>query len=114
MKRQISFLWLTFVLSVALQGCNPYAPLTPTPASALVKIECRNTSERQILELLRSGRGKDISVVADGSFVTITAAFNPADTSPGKLAQILQDIRDLNGVLQAEVAENPHPIRQNF
>ncbi len=114
MKRQISFLWVTFVLSLAIQGCNPYAPITPTPESALVKIECRNTSERQILELLRFGRGKDISVMANGSFLTITAAFSPADTSPGKLAQILQDIHDLNGVLQAEVMENPHPIRQNF
>jgi hypothetical protein len=114
MKRQISFLWVTFVLFAAIQGCNPYAPVTPTPASALVRIECRNASERQILELLRSGRGRDITVLADGSYLTITAAFSPADTAPGKLAQILQDIHNLDGVLQAEVVENPHPIRQTF
>ena len=114
MKRQISFLWVTFVLFTAIQGCNPYAPVTPTPASALVRIECRNASERQILELLRSGRGKDISIVNDGPCLEITAAFSPADTPPAKLVQILQDLNGLNGVLHVELVENPHPVKQNF
>jgi len=114
MKRRFPFLWVTFALLAALPGCNPYIPSTPTPGSALVKIECRNAPERQILELLRSGRAKDISVVADGSCLVITAAFSPANTPPEKLAQILQDLNDLSGVLYVEVVENPGPIRQNF
>jgi hypothetical protein len=114
MKRQFSFLWVAFAILVALPGCSPYLSSTQTPGSALVKIECRDASVRQILELLRSGRGKDINVVADGSGTEITAAFSPADTPPGKLAQILQDLNDLSGVLHVEVVENPHPIRQNY
>ena len=114
MKRQFSFLWAAFALLVALPGCIPNIPQNPMPGSALVKVECRNASVRQILELLRSGRGKDISVIADGAETEITAAFSPADTPPGKLAQILQEVSDLSGVLHAEVVENPHPIRQTF
>jgi hypothetical protein len=114
MKRQFPFLWAAFALLVASPGCIPNVPPNPTPASALVKVECRNASVRQILELLRSGRGKDITVVADGADAEITAAFSPADAPPGKLAQILQDLNDLNGVMHVDVVENPHPIRQNF
>ena len=115
MKRLFTFLWVAFAILVALPGCSPYIiPSTPTPGSALVKVECRDAPVRQILELLRSGRGKDISVVTDGSCQEITAAFSPADTTPGKLAQILEDLNGLMGVLHAEVVENPHPIRQNF
>jgi hypothetical protein len=114
MKRQFSFLWVTFAILVALQGCGPYIPTTAASGSALVTVECRDASVRQILQLLRSGRGKDISVRDDGACREITAAFRPEDTPPGKLAQILQDLNDLNGVLHVEVVENPHPIRQNF
>jgi hypothetical protein len=116
MKRQFSFLWAAFAILVALPGCGPYIPTNPTAGSAQVKVECRGAPviRQMVLELLRSGRGKDISVGADGSFLEITAAFSPADTPPGKLAQILQDLNDLNGVLHVEVAENLHPIRQNF
>jgi hypothetical protein len=114
MKRQFSFLWATFAILVAFPGCNPYIPSTPTPGSALVTIECQDAPVRQILELLRSGRGKDISVRADGSCQEITAAFSSADTPPGKFAQIIQDLNDLIGVLHVGVVENPRPIRQNF
>jgi hypothetical protein len=116
MKRQLSFLWAAFALLVALSGCGPFIPSNPTPVSAQVKIECRDAPvvRERVLELLRSGRGKDISVGADGSCLEITAAFSPTDTPSGKLAQILQDLNDLDGVLHAEVVENPHPIRQNF
>ena len=115
MKRQLPFLWATFALLAALSGCSPYlAPSNPAPASTLVKIECREASVQQILQLLRSGRGKDITVVADGTSMEITAAFSPADTPPGKLVQILNDLNSLNGVIHADVVENPHPIRQNF
>ena len=115
MKRQFSFLWAAFAFLVALPGCIPNVPQNPTPGSALVKVECRDAPVvRQILVLLRSGRGKDISVENDGSCLEITAAFSPADTPPGKLAQILEDLNGLMGVLHAEVVENPHPIRQNF
>ena len=117
MKRQFSFLWVAFAILVGLPGCSPYyIPSNPAPGSALVKIECRDASDvrQRVLELLRSGRGKDISVGADGSCLEITAAFSQADTPPGKLAQILEDLNGLMGVLHAEVVENPHPIRQNF
>jgi len=116
MKRQFSFLWAIFASLIALPGCSPsYISSNPTPGSALVRIECRNTPVvRQILVLLRSGRGKDISVVGDGSCQVITAAFRPEDTPPGKLAQILQDLNNLTDVLHTDVLENPHPIRQNF
>jgi hypothetical protein len=116
MKRPFSFLWAAFALLLALPGCSPYlSPSNPTPGSALVTIECRDaTAERQILELLRSGRAKDISVRADGSSLEITAAFSPEYTPAGRLGQILQDLNELNGVLYVEVVENPHPIRQNF
>jgi hypothetical protein len=112
MKRQISFLWVAFAILVAFLGCSQYSQPAQTPGSALLKIECRNASVRQILELLRSGGGKDISVSDDGS--EITAAFSPAYTSAGRLMQIFQDLNNLSGVLHVEVVENPHPIRQNF
>ena len=113
MKRQFSFLWLAFAILVALPGCGDYIPSNSPAGSALVKVECQDaTGVRQmVLELLRSGRGKDISVVADGSSVVITAAFNPADMPPGKLAQIVQDLTDLGGVMHAEVVENQSPPR---
>ena len=115
MKGQFSFLWVAFALLVALPGCNPsYIPSTPMTGSALVKVECHDASVQQILFLLRSGRGKDIRAVFNGFCQEITAAFSPTDTPPGKLAQILQDLNVLNGVLHVEVVENPHPIRQNF
>ena len=114
MKRQFSFLWVAFAILVALTGCGPYIPTNAASGSALVKVECRDASVRQILELLRSGRGKDISVRGDGSCQEITAAFSPADTAPGKLDQILQNLNDMSGVLHVEVVENPHPIRQNL
>ena len=114
MKRQCSFLWVTFALLVALQGCKTYISSSPTPGTALVKVECRDASVRQILELLRSGRGKDISVVTNSSYVEIMAAFRPAETPPQKFEQIVQDLNGLSGVLHVEVVENPHPIRQNF
>jgi hypothetical protein len=120
MKRQFSFLWAAFALLATLQGCGPYIPSNSTPGStsgsALVTIECRDAPDvrQRVLEVLRSGRGKDINVGPDGTCLEITAAFSPTDTPPGRLAQILQDLNDLIGVLHAEVMENPHPIRQNF
>lgn len=108
MKRRSSFLWVAFALLAALQGCSPTLQPTQTPVSALVRVECHNAPVRQILELLRSGRARDISVAADGSW--ITAAFDPADLSPGKLEQIMQELTDLDGVLHVDVTENPHPI----
>lgn len=112
MKRQISFLWGAFVLLAGFPGCSPSFQATQTPTSALVRVECHNAPVRQIMELLRSGRAKDISVAPDGSCVT--AAFNPADTSLRMLEQILEELNDLNGVLHVEVMENPHPIMHNF
>ncbi len=116
MKRQFAFLWVAFAILVTLPGCNPYIPSNPTEEPALLKIECRDAPviRQRVLQLLRSGRGKDISVGTDGSCLEITAAFTPADTPPGKLAQLLQDLNDLIGVLHTELVENPHPIRQNF
>jgi hypothetical protein len=108
MKRRFFFLWVVFVTLVTFCGCSPASQTTQTPVSALVKVECHNAPVRQILELLRSGRARDISVAADGS--SITAAFNPADLTPGKLEQIMQELNDLEGVLHVEVMENPHPI----
>jgi hypothetical protein len=112
MTRQISFLWVAFATLAAISGCSPAIQSNQTPSSAVVKVECHNAPVRQILELLRSGKAKDISAAADGS--CITAAFSPADMPPGKLEQILQELTDLSGVLHVEVMENPHPIVQNF
>jgi hypothetical protein len=114
MKRQFSFLWVAFAIPVALEGCGPYIPTDAASGSALVKVECRDASVRQILDLLRSGKGKDISVRDEGSCREITAAFSPADTAPRKLGQILQDLNDMSGVLNVDIVENPHPIRKNF
>jgi hypothetical protein len=114
MKRQFSFLWVSFAILVACSGCSPAIQSNQTPQSALVKIECQNASVRQILELLRSGRGKDINVAMGNSCMEITAAFRPGDAPPGKLEQILQSLTDLSGVIHVEVEGNPHPIRQNF
>ena len=114
MKRRFSFPWVAFAALGTFSGCIPDIPSNPMPGVALVKIECRDASVRQILELLRSGRGKDISTVADGSCLHITAAFSAANTPPGKLQEILQDLHDLKGVLQVDVEEDPHPIKQNF
>lgn len=118
MKRRSSFPWVTFVLLVtfvtpaAFQGCSPFIDPTQTPVSALVRVECHDASVRQILELLRSGKAKDISVAPDGSWVT--GAFDPADLWPGKLEQIMQELNGLSGVIHVEVMENPRPIVHNF
>lgn len=114
MKRQFSFLWVAFAILTTLPGCGPYIPTNAAPGSALVMIECQEASLRQILELLRLERGKDISVVAGGSFQEVTAAFRPEDTPPGKLAEIVKNLNDMSGVLHVEVMENPRPILQNF
>ena len=114
MKSQFAFLWVVIAALAAFPGCTPSMQSNQTPRSALVKVECHNASLPQILELLQSGRGKDISVTADGASMEITAAFSPVDTPPEKLAQIIQDLNGLNGVLHVELVENPHPIRQNF
>jgi hypothetical protein len=114
MKRRYSFLWVSFVLLVSLPGCGPAGQTTQTPGSALVRVECYGTSVQAILQLIRSGRGKDINVRTDGAGTEITAAFSPAYTEPAKLAQILQQLNDLSGVVHVDVEENPHPIRQNF
>jgi hypothetical protein len=116
MKRQFSFPGVVFALLVGLAGCSPYIPSTPEAGSALLKVECRDVPmiRQMVLDILRSGRGKDISVRTDGSCLEITAAFIPADTPAGRLAQLVQDLEDLNGVLHTEVVENPHPIRQTF
>jgi len=112
MKRQFSFLWVAFAILAAFSGCSPYLEPSRTPSSALVKIECENASLQQIMELLRLGRGRDITVTPDGSY--ITAAFSPDDTPPEKLAQIVKNLSDLHGVLHVEVVENPRPILQYF
>lgn len=112
MKRQFAFLWVAFAILVAFSACNPSYQATQPPTSALVRIECHNASIQQIVEILRMGRGKDISVANDGSYVT--AAFSPEDTPPGRLAQILQSVQGLVGVLRVDVQENPRPIRQSF
>ncbi|HEV2482068.1 MAG TPA: hypothetical protein VGS79_20525 [Puia sp.] len=112
MKRRSSFLWGAFVTLAAFSGCSPAIQPIETPTSAVVRVECHNAPVRQILELLRSGRAKDISVAADGS--CITAAFSPADMPPGKLEEIMEELNDLTGVLHVEVEENPRPIVQNF
>ena len=115
MKRQFSFLWAAFALLASFPCCTPsYVSSSPSQTSALVKLECHNAPVNQILAYLRSGRGKDITVVPDGSAQLITAAFSPADTPPEKLVKIVQYLTDLEGVLHVEVAENPHPIRQSF
>ena len=112
MKRRFSFLWVAFAILAAVSGCSPYIEPSRTPTSALVKVECQNASQRQIMELLRLGRARDITVTPDGS--CITAAFSPDDTTPERLAQILQNLHDLSGVLHVEVVENPRPILRNF
>ncbi|HVS97284.1 MAG TPA: hypothetical protein VHE54_12405 [Puia sp.] len=115
MKRQSAFLWVSFALLAALVGCSPSIQSGQMPSSALVKVECQNGSVRQILELLRSGRGKDISTVAvDGYCTEVTAAFSPMDTPAWKLEQVLEMLNGLGGVLHVELVENPHPIRQAF
>jgi hypothetical protein len=114
MKRPFSFLWVAFAILATFSGCNPSIQSNQTLRPALVKVECQNASTREILQFLRSGRGKDISVATDGHYTEITAAFSPADTPPGKLQQILQYLNDSFGVLHVEIVENPHPIRQNF
>jgi hypothetical protein len=116
MKRRFSFLWVAFAILAAIPGCNPYTPSSQTPQSALVKVECRDFPDvrQSVMQLLRSGKGKDISVGTDGFCLQITAAFSPADTPPVRLAQILQNLNNLSGVLHIEVVENPHPIRQGF
>lgn len=112
MKRQFSFLWVAFAILAAIPGCNPSFQSTQPQGSALVTIEYYNASVEQIVGLLRSARGKDISVAADGS--TITAAFSPADTPARRLAQILEDLNNLPGVMHVDVRENPRPILQSF
>ena len=112
MKRLFSFPGVAFAILVALQGCSPSIQSYQTPASALVRIECASGSVQQIQQFLRFSRGKDISVALDGSY--ITAAFSPEDIPPAKLAQILQNLNELSGVLRVEVMENPRPIMQNF
>jgi hypothetical protein len=120
MKRRFSFLWAVFALLAALPGCTPYIPSSPTATetvgSVLVTIECRDAPNVQpsILQLLRSGRGKDISARSDGSFLEITAAFIQTETPSGRLAQIIELLKGMNGVINVEIAENPRPIRQNF
>jgi hypothetical protein len=127
MKRRFSFLWaafallVTFALLIALPGCGPYIPSNGTAESALgksalVRIECRDAPDvrQSVLMLLRSGRGKDISIGSDGSFLEITAAFSPTDTPSDRFAHILEDLNHTNGVIHVEIVENPHPIRQNF
>jgi hypothetical protein len=120
MKRRFSFLWAVFALLAALPGCTPYMPSSPTATetagSVLVTIECRDAPNvrESVLQLLRSGRGKDISTWPDGSFLKITAAFTQTDTPSGRLSQILELLKGMNGVLNVEIAENPRPIRQNF
>jgi hypothetical protein len=114
MKRQFPFLWVAFATLVALPCCSPYIPSGPTSGSAMVKVECVDAPVRQILELFRSGKGKDIKVVNDGFSLEITAAFSPADTPPAKLEQIVQQVNNLSGVMHVEVVENPSPIKQNF
>ena len=114
MKRRFTFPGVAFAILAAFPGCSPTIQTSQTPQSALVKVECQNASVQEILYFLRSGRGKDISVTADGPCMEITAAFSPADTPPEKLTQLLQYLNDLGGVLHVEVVENPRPIRQNF
>jgi len=114
MKRQFSFPWLAFATLIALSSCSPSIQSTRTPGSALVKIECYHASVSQILLILRSGRGRDISVTADGPSTLITAAFSPLLTDPARLAQILHDLDALGGVMHVEVMENPRPVMQNF
>ena len=114
MKRQFSFLWVAFACLVALSDCSPTIQSNQTPRSALVKIECYKASEQQILHLLRSGRARDIKVVTNGSSMEITAAFSPADTPPEMLAQVIQNLNDVSGVVHVELVENPRPIMQNF
>jgi len=116
MKRQFSFLWVAFVLVAALPCCSPNIASAPTSGSALVKVECRDASDvrEMVLQLLRSGRGKDISVKTDGACLEITAAFSPADTPPGRLVQVMEDLNNLGGVLHVEVVENPRPILRDF
>lgn len=114
MKRQFSFLWVVFATLAAFPCCSPgtYIQSDTAPESALMRIDCYNAPVQQIVELLRSGRGKDINVAADGSY--ITAAFRPADTPPRRLEQIIQDLSNLSGVLHVEIMENRRPIMQNF
>ena len=117
MKRQFSFLWVVFALSAALAGagCGPSSQISQTPTSGLVKVDCFNASAQGIMDLLRSGRGRDIAVRnADGATMEITVAFSPADTPAWKLAQILRDLNGLSGVIHVEVMENPSVIRQSF
>jgi hypothetical protein len=66
------------------------------------------------LQILRSGRGKDISVTADAFTSEISAAFSVADTPPKRLQQILQDLDGMVGVIHTELVENPRPIKQTF
>jgi len=114
MKRQSSFLWVIFVTLAAFPCCSPsYQTNQSLTTSALVRVDCQGASiQQQVLEMLRAARGKDISVVDDGACVT--AAFSPMDTSPERLAQMVQKLNNLPGVTRVEVVENPHPIRQNF
>jgi len=114
MKRRSSFLWVAFAAGIAFTACAPSSESSQVPRSALVKVECRDASARQILELLRSSKGKDISMRADGFCTEITAAFSPADTPAWKLQQTLHDLNNLYGVMHVEIMENPRPILQNF
>ena len=114
MKRRSSFPGVAIAILLALPCCTPNIASTPPPSSALVTVEYRGASVSEITQLLRSARGKDISVKDEGSCWQITAAFTPGDTPKEKLLQILNELNNLGGVLHAGLEENPHPIRQNF
>lgn len=114
MKRQFTFLGVTFALLAALSCGTPYIATNPESPSALLTVECHNASVQQIMQLLRSGRAKDIRTITNPGGQKITAAFTPADTPPAILAHIVQELHDLDGVISVDLAENHQPIRQNF
>lgn len=114
MKRRSAFLWVTFALFVALPGCSPSIQTAETPRPALVTVECEDASVRQVLDLLRSARGKDIAVQKEGYIVGIKVAFSPEYTSAERLTQILHDLDNMGGVIHTEVVENPRPVKQGF
>ena len=114
MKRRSAFLWVAFAAVIAFSACGPYIQTSQTLSSALVKIECRNASVQQILLLLRSGRGKDITVIGTDPSLMITVAFSPVETPAWRLAQIINDLQEMSGVLSVNLQENPRPIMQSF
>ncbi|HWB91709.1 MAG TPA: hypothetical protein VG605_07655 [Puia sp.] len=100
---------------ICFSACAPMPVAQNFNDSYLMHVECTPDAVTRdgVMVLLRRARCKDVRMEVVGGFMTVEAAYYKADTDPGLLGEIADDLRRMGTVSFVDLRDNPSVVREN-